>query len=280
MTTTDNTHSDPATSHDDALPRPALTSARESVFAAYTAAHGHPLEHDGLVARHRRTHRWVLSARAASIVITVALALFLGYQLLTYQDATTPLTGAVLTDNQEEDFAADPDAAPDAQQETAPATVPSGGNAEVGAASEIVIHVAGEVKKPGLYSLPEQSRVADAIEAAGGVTKKADIEAHNLARTLTDGEQILVPQPGETLPATTTGNSPAHTNEQGPTAPININTASAQELQALPGIGPALAGRIVAHRDAHGPFTSPDGLDAVSGIGPAIMANVADLITT
>jgi len=126
----------------------------------------------------------------------------------------------------------------------------------------VVIHVTGAVANPGVVSLEGGARVADAIEAVGGLAQDADQSAINLARIVTDGEQVYVPVVGET--------------NQGM---INLNRAGATELDALPGIGPALADRIVADRDQNGPFGSVDDLDRVSGIGESVISKIASLAT-
>ena len=147
-------------------------------------------------------------------------------------------------------------------------------------AGRIVVHVVGAVVSPGVVVLADGARVADAIAAAGGAASDADTEQLNLARVLGDGEQVRVPHVGEQLAAPDPAPSPPGASGGGaavgasggrpPAAgPININTASASELEALPGIGPALAARIVEYRDGHGPFASVDDLTDVPGIGPA-----------
>ena len=149
------------------------------------------------------------------------------------------------------------------------------------AAGRIVVHVVGAVASPGVVVLADGARVADAIAAAGGAASDADTEQLNLARVLDDGEQVRVPHAGEQLVAPDPGPSPpggasggsAAAGASGGSTPgggvVNINTAGASELEALPGIGPALAARIVEYRDGHGPFASVDDLTDVPGIGPA-----------
>jgi competence protein ComEA len=139
--------------------------------------------------------------------------------------------------------------------------------------AQLVIHVAGLVHTPGVVRLARGARVLDALEAAGGARDGVDLTNLNLARPVTDGEQVLV---GVTPPAgaaTTPG-----TGDTG-SALVNLNTATTEQLEALPGIGPALAGRILAWREDHGRFTSVDELQEVSGIGPARFAELADLVT-
>jgi competence protein ComEA len=140
-----------------------------------------------------------------------------------------------------------------------------------GVPAELVVHVAGKVRKPGIVRLPPGSRVLDAVAAAGGAHDGADLTGLNLARMLTDGEQVLV---GVPAPAGATPDPPGTAP-----GPVNLNTATADQLEELPGIGPALAGRILAWRDEHGRFSSIEELQEVSGIGPATFAELADLVT-
>lgn len=131
----------------------------------------------------------------------------------------------------------------------------------------IVVDVAGAVQRPGLYRLAAGTRIADAVAMAGGATRKADVTLVNLAAPLADGEQVLVPVRGG---ASSAGGSP--------TAPLDLNSASAEQLDALPGIGPATAAKIVAFRQEHGPFHSVDDLDAVPGIGASRIAQLKGLV--
>lgn len=136
------------------------------------------------------------------------------------------------------------------------------------------VHVAGAVARPGVYSLMTGARVADAIAAAGGTTADADANAINLARPVTDGERIWVPRRGETPPPVAGGTSDAASGGK-----VNINTASASELDALPGIGPALAARIIDYRTKRGPFRSVRDLLNVEGIGDKKFEGLQDLVT-
>ncbi len=145
--------------------------------------------------------------------------------------------------------------------------VPSGPKSELvldsgSSASEVVVHVAGSVNNPGLYRLSVGARVAEAIAAAGGVIKKSAANSVNLAREVVDGEQILV---GE------------NTESGGLGSGISINSASASELEGLPGVGPVIAAQIVSYREANGPFTSIDALGEVSGIGDSILGSIRDI---
>lgn len=158
----------------------------------------------------------------------------------------------------------------------------SGGLAASGASA--MVHMIGAVKNPGVYSLPLGSRVLDAVKLAGGLAKDAAPDAINLAAEVNDGEQIRIPRRGEAASAPTQGADEEDSAEGNGTAPssapskVNLNTADATGLQELPGIGPALSGRIIEFRDANGPFRNLAELDAVSGIGPAMMGNLKDLV--
>jgi competence protein ComEA len=123
---------------------------------------------------------------------------------------------------------------------------------------------------PGLHSLAPGTRTADAVEAAGGATSRADLALVNLAAPLADGEQIVVPARGAAQ-ATGAGGS-------SPTAPLDLNTATAEQLDALPGVGPATAAKIIAFRLEHGSFHSVEELDAVPGIGPARIEQLKGLV--
>jgi competence protein ComEA len=158
------------------------------------------------------------------------------------------------------------------------------------ALAEIVINVVGAVRAPGVVTLPADARVVDAIRAAGGTTIGADLVRLNLAAKLADGARVAVPLLGEPPPAVdpsavTGGDAPTAgapgTGTDGATdgGPINVNTASAEELEALPGIGPTLAAAIVDDRERNGPFTSVDDLNRVPGIGDGRLAPIRDLVT-
>ena len=126
----------------------------------------------------------------------------------------------------------------------------------------MIVHVVGAVRHPGVYTLPAGSRTRDAVRRAGGAGRHADLAAVNLATRLADGEQVRVPR--RAPPVAASAGTPADL----PPAIVHLNSATAEQLDALDGIGPALAQRIVDYRDAHGGFGSVDELDDVSGIGP------------
>ena len=136
-----------------------------------------------------------------------------------------------------------------------------------GAAPKLVVHVAGAVRRPGLYRLGEGKRVADAVARAGGATAPADTAAINLAAPLADGMQVVVPSRVVGAPGT------------GVAGRVSLNSASISDLDALPGIGPVTAQKIVDHRSAHGGFRSVDDLDAIPGIGPARIEQLRELVS-
>lgn len=157
---------------------------------------------------------------------------------------------------------------------TAPAATPT--------AVRILVHVAGAVRQPGVYALAPDDRVLDAVEAAGGLTEVADVDQVNLADHLQDAMRLHIPARGEAAPAVPT---PIPAVRSGgviaiqPGGLVNINSASQAELEALPHIGEALAGRIIAYRQANGPFGRSEDIMQVAGIGDKTYADLRDLIT-
>lgn len=133
----------------------------------------------------------------------------------------------------------------------------------------LYVHILGQVREPGLYTLPEGARAIDAVAAAGGFTADADAAGLNLARFVSDGEQIVVPAVGETAAA-----APGMSGGK-----VNLNTADAATLDTLPGVGPATAAKIIAWREQHGRFASVEDLLDVSGIGAAKFESLRDLVT-
>ena len=162
------------------------------------------------------------------------------------------------------------------------------GGTAVGTASaeQVVVHVVGQVARPGLVRLRPGARVADAITAAGGATKRADLAALNLARPVTDGEQVHVPRPGETPlapqgpgpPGPASGGAAGGGVEAGDGL-VNLNSADQATLETLPGVGPVLAQRILEWRSEHKRFTSVEELREVSGIGDKVFASLQPKVT-
>ncbi len=136
----------------------------------------------------------------------------------------------------------------------------------------VLVYVSGWVSEPGVVRLPGGSRVGDAIARAGGARPGADLEAVNLAQPVSDGQQVMVPGPAET-----SGASPA-VPANGEPGPIRLNAATAEELEGLPGVGPVLAERIVAHRQDVGPYQKVEELLEVPGIGEAKLSSIRDLV--
>ena len=134
--------------------------------------------------------------------------------------------------------------------------------------TEVVVQVDGEVIQPGLYRVTRGARVEDVIQAAGGLTVEADLSAVNRARIVRDGDRVIIPR---REPASPAAGSPARV--------IDLNTATAADLQTLPGIGPVLAGRIIAYRTRHGPFQRLEDLLEVEGIGPRLLQRLQSAMT-
>jgi competence protein ComEA len=145
------------------------------------------------------------------------------------------------------------------------ATIALASPSAVASTGTVVVDVSGAVGAPGLVNVDAGARVADAIDAAGGASADAVLDELNLARRVTDGEQILVPHAGD--------------DEASSGGLVNLNAADARELEQLPGVGPVLAERIVADRDANGPFASLDDLSRVPGVGDAIVSALEGVAT-
>jgi competence protein ComEA len=158
----------------------------------------------------------------------------------------------------------------------------SGGGGDGGAGGAVVLQVAGEVRRPGVYRLRAGQRVQDAVELAGGLTPRADLSGVNLAAKAEDGRQIVVPRRGAApVVAGASGGGAGGAGAPGaaPAAPVNLNTATPEQLDQLDGVGPATARKIIAYRQQHGGFRSVGELDRVPGIGPARMAALKDRVT-
>jgi competence protein ComEA len=155
----------------------------------------------------------------------------------------------------------------------APAAAPLNLRAEPPPTWKVVVHVVGQVYKPGLYSLPEGSRVDDAIKRAGGPKPKAALALVNLAAPVADGQQVVVPSNREAAQALAGGSMAG-----GAGGPVHLNSATLDQLDELPGIGPVTAQKILDYRSEHGAFGSVEELDAVPGIGPATLDELRDLV--
>ena len=263
-----------------------------------------------------RSTRWGLSPRVLLLVAVLALvAVVWGVTQFSAapraEQVASPSTSPSASAESVQAVGAQqsPGAQPGTQSTAQPGANPSESAQGGGASGEttVRVHVAGAVNNPGVYTLPAQGRAVDAIAAASGAAADADLDRVNLAGALSDGVQIYVPHRGETAapaqiqPNGGTANAgqanaangasqggtqpqpartliPAGSAQKGST-PVNINTATAEELQSLPRIGPAMAQRIIAWREAHGGFRSVDELDAVPGIGPSMLENLRPLVT-
>lgn len=289
---------DPVEGRDDGQPAPVADGGQDlrrraarAAMATYTAAHGDPLTHDavhdGGIAGGRRGARWAVTRRAAlaagAAVAAVAIAATLrSGPSVPWVDVPASAAQPVRADG--------PSAAPTAagsapgpgEESSAPggttgacrgAGEPGAGGAGAGGAA-VVVHVVGQVLAPGVVDLPAGSRVAEAIDAAGGAAPEADLGAVNLARVVTDGEQIHVPRPGEAAPAPPVADGGGAAPGEGDPELVDLNTADVAALDELPGIGPVLAARIVEWREANGPFGSVEDLGEVTGIGPSLLADL------
>ncbi len=169
-----------------------------------------------------------------------------------------------------------------AQAEGEPGKAPGGPTAGGTAAAEIVVDVSGKVREPGIQNLPAGSRVVDALRAAGGVRPGTNTDGLNRARFLVDGEQVIVGAPGA-APGSVPGGAAAggtigSAAGAAPTAPVSLSTATVEQLDTLPGVGPVLAQHIIDYRTQHGGFRSVDQLREVNGIGDRRFADLRNLV--
>lgn len=229
---------------------------------------GHPL----IGRLHERADPWVAwfgARRLVGSVLTIVVVITAGWWLLRAPapptEAGLPRAPAAATTTVSTAATAAPP--PSAPTTTVPAPV--------------VVHVAGAVNAPGVYTLSPRARAADAVAMAGGAAAGADVDALNLAAALRDGERVYVPVVGEAVPPPV-GPPPAAPDGPGASVvpgPVDLNRATVSELDALPGVGPATAQAIVSHRDTNGPFASVDDLEQVRGIGPAKLEAIRPLVT-
>ncbi len=152
---------------------------------------------------------------------------------------------------------------------------PAAGEIEAAAPARLVVHVVGAVQRPGLYRLVHGARIADAVRRAGGATRRADLSLVNLAAQVSDGSQVVVPR-RVVVEASSGGGEPASSAAVG--GQVHLNTATIEQLDELPGVGPVTAQKIVDYRDQHGAFSSVDDLDAIPGIGPARLEQLRELV--
>ncbi|GAA4701121.1 competence protein ComEA [Promicromonospora umidemergens] len=275
----------PGADTDELVARLRARRSASGVAAAYAAAHGHPA--DPRVEHGAR--RWALTGTTAVVAVVAVLLLAVGVAVLSLRgDGVEPLAGVVAGANPAGDEPVGQQSgggaeSPPASGEPAPAAPETDAGSDAGpepsgAASGLLVHVVGEVAEPGLVTVPDGARVADALQAAGGTTGKADLTAVNLARTVVDGEQLYVPRPGEPVPGPTPGTGAAPGTGAGPSAggTVDINAADAAALEELPGVGPSIAHAIVEWRETNGPFASVDELEDVPGIGPATLDEIRD----
>ena len=168
---------------------------------------------------------------------------------------------------------------PPASAASASRTDSHGVQVKAAGAALVVVHVAGEVRRPGVYRLRASDRVQDAVELAGGATHKANLAGLNLAAKLEDGRQIVVPRRGAAVGADAGVSDAAAGDAAAPAGPVNLNTATAEQLDGLDGIGPTTAQKIIAYRREHGGFGSVSELDRIPGIGEKRMATLREQVT-
>ena len=205
-----------------------------------------------------RVHQWRADPRVGAIVIGFAVVAAVVVWMRSAAGSDAPTQSAA----------------------TAATSAPSGATTSTSNAGPIV-HVVGAVRASGVVQLSAGARVRDAIVAAGGAADDADLQRLNLAARVTDGERIAVPRIGEAVPPPPVGATAGDTSGAGGDAsgPLSLNGATAEQLEALPGIGPTLAAAIVEEREKLGGFKSVDDLKRVRGIGDARFADIRDLVT-
>lgn len=212
------------------------------------------MQHFSALARHK------LKIIAGGLVLLGVLVLWLGWQ-----------GGSAAQASAAPPLAADPaDQIAEGDGEVAPDPT-----ANAGAGQQVVVYISGAVRAPDVYQLPKDARIKDLVLAAGGFADDADPAQINLAERLGDAQHIHVPRQGDPAAPSQASAAADSPGDQ----PIDINTAGVAELDGLPGVGQAIAQRIVDYRTANGPFKAADELQKVKGIGPALFAKIAALIT-
>lgn len=233
-----------------------------------------------------REARWVPSRPAVVGVVLVALAAVLGVgaqvSWTAWQARASAAADAGSLTRSETGDVGPPEPARVLGAPTGSPAPEAAASSDPGGGS-VWVHVVGQVQRPGLVQLRPGARVADAVAAAGGASEEADLSAINLAAVVSDGQQVVVPSPGEQLSAgggsgQGTGAGGSGAGGAGHGSLLDLNSADAAALVTLPGVGPVLAERIIAWRTTHGRFTNVDELQEVSGIGPAVLASVRDLV--
>lgn len=228
----------------------------------------------------RRPHRrWVATRRAALVAAGCTLVVG-GWQFVN----TDSKPAEVVPIRPQASGTADPTAGSEASADASEA-VPVEETQEAGSsvqgsgsahADTVLVHVAGAVQAPGVVELAAGSRVFEVLDKAGGALPEAELSAVNLAAVVQDGQQILIPRTGEPLQPPAGASAPKQGAQD---VLVNLNTADVPELEELPRVGPVLAERIVEWRTQHGPFARPEDLDAVPGIGPAMLESLVPLVT-
>jgi competence protein ComEA len=221
---------------------------------------------------HEHARAVVLSVgigRIAGVLVGTVMALVAGWWLLQpppppIEDALPLASAAVVPTSSSPVGTSPPTAVGDEQ--------PSG------TADEVLVHVAGQVRSPGVYRLSRDDRVIDAVDRAGGALRRADLDAVNLAAPVIDGMQVFIPAQGDRPTTGATGGGPAPGGGVPLAGPVDLNRADTAALDLLPGVGPATADAIVRHREVNGPFATVDDLLDVPGIGPAKLEALRDLV--
>lgn len=229
--------------------------------------------------------RYAVSRQAiigVALVVAVAVAMLGARFVLAREDAAPEPVGTVEEEGDGAPFAG---SGPSAGSPSADGATPASPSGAATSSAEVTVHVVGQVESPGIVTLSGGSRVADALEQVGGETSDADLTGVNLARPLVDGEQVVVPAPGEAAvgaPPGAGGPAGAPPGAAGPgggASLVNLNTADLATLETLPGVGPVLAQRILDWRTEHGQFTAIEELGEVSGVGDKTYAQLSPKVT-